>query len=98
MFAIVRNKFKFASRDKRVVKVQHIETNPLAPDTIQEVLSSVSRIIELTQRYLKLSDELCEKMTVYNPNPDLLKEFRQKACKVTLINNKRHLKGCLLFI
>lgn len=80
MFAIVRNKFKFASRDKRVVKVQHIETNPLAPDTIQEVLSSVSRIIELTQRYLKLSDELCEKMTVYNPNPDLLKEFRQKAC------------------
>lgn len=80
MFAIVRNKFKFASRDKRVVKVQHIETNPLAPDTIQEVLSSVSRIIELTQRYLKLSDELCEKMTVYNPNPELLKEFRQKAC------------------
>ncbi len=80
MFAIVRNKFKFSSRDKRVVKVQQIETNPLAPDTIQEVLSAISRIIELTQRYLKLSDGMSEKMTVYNPNPQVLRDFRARAC------------------
>ncbi|HAH61241.1 MAG TPA: DUF4954 domain-containing protein [Treponema sp.] len=48
MFAIVRNKYKFQSRDKRAVKVQHIETDPLAPDTMQEIMSSLDRIINLT--------------------------------------------------
>ena len=35
MFAITRNKNKFIKRDKRVKKVQVIETDPLAPDTMQ---------------------------------------------------------------
>lgn len=61
MFAIVRNKYKFVSRDKRVIKVQHIETNPLAPDTMQEIEASVVRIIELTGRYLKLPYETAAK-------------------------------------
>ncbi|MBQ3686547.1 MAG: DUF4954 family protein, partial [Treponema sp.] len=78
MFAIVRNKFKFASRDKRVVKVQHIETNPLAPDSIQEVEAAVKRIIELTERYLKLPAESLAEMTVDNPRPEYLFEMRQK--------------------
>lgn len=52
MYAIARNKSKFTKRDKRVVKIQHIETDPLAPDSIQEVLSSLERIIELTADYL----------------------------------------------
>ncbi|MCR5723834.1 MAG: DUF4954 family protein [Treponema sp.] len=52
MYAVTRNKFKFQKRDKRKVKVQHIETDPLAPDTIQEVITAVDRIIELTGRYL----------------------------------------------
>ncbi len=57
MFAIARNNSKFKSRDKRVVKKQHIETNPLAPDSIQEVLFALDRIIELTGRWLKSNDE-----------------------------------------
>ncbi|WP_191018039.1 DUF4954 family protein [Treponema zioleckii] len=52
MYAIARNNAKFQSRDKRVIKRQHIETNPLAPDSIQEVVQAVERIIELTARYL----------------------------------------------
>ncbi|MCK9170077.1 MAG: DUF4954 family protein [Treponema sp.] len=48
MFAIVRNRYKFQSRDMRVIKVQHIETDPLAPDTMQEIMSSLDRIINLT--------------------------------------------------
>ncbi len=52
MYAVTRNKNKFLRRDKRVVKVQHIETDPLAPDTMQEVMSSLDRLIELTGRYL----------------------------------------------
>ncbi|MGI5174139.1 DUF4954 family protein [Treponema sp. OMZ 840] len=55
MYAIMRSSIKFKERDKRVVKVQHIETDPLAPDTMQEVLAALDRIIELTGRTLKLA-------------------------------------------
>ncbi len=79
MFAIVRNRYKFSSRDKRVVKVQHIETNPLAPDTMQEVEAAIKRLIELTERYLKLPAEALKEMTVQNPRPEYLFEMRQKA-------------------
>ncbi len=53
MYAMARNKTKFLKRDKRVVKVQHIETAPFAPDTMQEILIALDRIIELTGRHLK---------------------------------------------
>ncbi|MBR6080226.1 MAG: DUF4954 family protein [Treponema sp.] len=78
MFAIVRNKYKFKARDKRVVKVQHIETDPLAPDTIQEVVTSLDRLIELTSRYLKMGDAAIKKATEYNPAPALLEDFRKR--------------------
>ena len=57
MFAMARNNSKFKKRDKRVIKEQHIETDPFAPDTIQEVLFGINRIIELTGRWLKSNDE-----------------------------------------
>lgn len=53
MFAIVRNKFKFAARDKRVKKIQHIECDPLAPDTMQQILPALDRLIELTKNHLQ---------------------------------------------
>ncbi len=56
MFAITRNKNKFLKRDKRVKKVQMIETDPLAPDTMQEVMSALDRLIGLTVVYLKSID------------------------------------------
>ncbi len=52
MYAIARNNYKFLKRDKRKVKVQHIEVNPLAPDSIQEVCSALTRIINLTKEQL----------------------------------------------
>ena len=55
MFAITRNKDKFLKRDKRKKKVQMIETDPLAPDTMQEIMSALDRIIGLTVGYLKSS-------------------------------------------
>lgn len=58
MFAIARNNSKFIKRDKRVVKVQHIETNPLAPDTMQEIVFALDRIIELSSVYLSSVHEL----------------------------------------
>ena len=52
MYAVARNKAKFEKRDKRIVKIQNIETDPLAPDTIQEIEYALRRIIELTADYL----------------------------------------------
>ena len=63
MFAIVRNKYKFLLRDKRVNKIQHIETNPLAPDTVQEIMLAMDRLAELTGRYLKSEVEEMKKNT-----------------------------------
>ncbi len=58
MFAIARNNAKFRARDKRAVKDVYIETNPLAPDTVQEIMHALNRIIVLTARYLKNTDPL----------------------------------------
>lgn len=56
MFAIVRNKYKFKSRDKRFEKIQNIEMDPFAPDTMQEVVSAVDRIVNLTAMELQSLD------------------------------------------
>ncbi len=75
MFAIARNNSKFKKRDKRVVKIQHIETDPLAPDTIQEVLGALERIIELTGRTLELESYQKAKDYLHqNPSQDLVLE------------------------
>ena len=52
MYAVARNKAKFEKRDKRKIKVQNIETDPFAPDTIQEIELALRRLIELTGEYL----------------------------------------------
>lgn len=58
MYSVARNKSKFQKRDRRAVKVQHIEVNPLAPDTMQEVEVALRRIIDLTAGYLlSINDE-----------------------------------------
>ena len=82
MYAVARNKAKFEKRDKRKVKIQHIETDPLAPDTIQEVEHALRKLCELTAKYLiseknpaalsaKTKDELYQVAKDYlHQNPD----------------------------
>lgn len=40
MYGLVRNAIKPKERDKRVTKVQNIESDPLAPDTIEQIISA----------------------------------------------------------
>ena len=40
MYALARNAWKFQHRDKRKRIVQKIETDPLAPDTVEEILKA----------------------------------------------------------
>ena len=44
LYALARNSGKFAARDRRVVKEQHIECDYLAPDTAEEMLAAVARL------------------------------------------------------
>ncbi len=45
MYAIARNDWKFAKRDKRAVKEQNIEMNVLAPDTVEEMFSAIDLLL-----------------------------------------------------
>ena len=76
MFAITRNKNKFLKRDKRVKKIQVIETDPLAPDTMQEVMVALDRIIGLTVGYLKgINSEYMEGKTSSEEQYQAAKDF-----------------------
>jgi hypothetical protein len=44
LYALERNSWKAVDRDKRVIKVQHIETDYLAPDTAEEIITALSRM------------------------------------------------------
>ncbi|MGD0037860.1 MAG: DUF4954 family protein [Bacteroidota bacterium] len=46
MYALARNTWKFQNRDKRKNKVQNIEFDSLAPDTIEEIFNAC-RLLEL---------------------------------------------------
>lgn len=46
MYALARNTWKFNERDKRVSKVQNIEFDSLAPDTIEEIFNA-RRLLEV---------------------------------------------------
>ncbi|MEE9119155.1 MAG: DUF4954 family protein, partial [Calditrichia bacterium] len=46
MYALIRNMWKSQDRDKRVNKVQNIEFNSLAPDTIEEIFNA-RRLLEI---------------------------------------------------
>ena len=46
MYALARNSWKFVDRDKRKKKIQNIEFDPLAPDTVEEILTA-RRLLEI---------------------------------------------------
>src|SRR5579863_2611672 len=44
MYALARNAWKYGDRDKRLEKVQQLEYDYLAPDSIQELASAIERL------------------------------------------------------
>lgn len=48
MYALQRNVAKYESRDNRVEKIQHIEYDYLAPDTVNELFEAVELLEEIT--------------------------------------------------
>jgi hypothetical protein len=48
MYALERNGWKYADRDKRKQKIQHLEYNYLAPDSINDMVEAIQLFEELT--------------------------------------------------
>ncbi len=46
MYALARNAWKYIDRDRRIEKIQHLEYNYLAPDSINEIFDAL-RLMEL---------------------------------------------------
>jgi hypothetical protein len=44
LYALERNSWKATTRDRRKIKKQHIETDYLAPDTVEEIITALSQI------------------------------------------------------
>ncbi|MEO8412249.1 MAG: DUF4954 family protein [Ginsengibacter sp.] len=47
MYALARNTWKYANRDRRTEKTQHIECDYLAPDTINEIFDAIDFLSRL---------------------------------------------------
>ncbi|MBI3883166.1 MAG: DUF4954 family protein, partial [Sphingobacteriales bacterium] len=47
MYALARNTWKYVDRDRRTEKIQHIEYDYLAPDTVNELFNSLKLLEEL---------------------------------------------------
>ncbi len=61
MYALARNSWKFGSRDKRLLKIQHIEFDPLAPDTVEEIIGSLALLGDGSASVVELPPGVMEK-------------------------------------
>lgn len=64
LYALARNSWKYVDRDKRDNKIQNIEFNYLAPDTINEIIQSLEMFERFTgMAYVKGADNPIETTT-----------------------------------
>ena len=56
MYALARNAWKFQARDRRACKTQHIEFEPLAPDTAEEICTALALLTRWTAKAM-LADQ-----------------------------------------
>jgi hypothetical protein len=67
LYALERNSWKARARDQRAIKVQHIETDYLAPDTAEEIIAALS----LLEGWLGEAGFSPGDMTGVNEAPDI---------------------------
>jgi len=59
MYALVRNSWKFVDRDQRINKIQNIEFDYLAPDTVEEIFKA-RRLLEIWTAQASLKSKIIE--------------------------------------
>ncbi len=79
MYAIARNTSKYQSRDKRKRKVQNIEFETLAPDTVEEIIEG-RKLLEVwvAKAYLRKKGE----------NPEKYEYYDLRDCGKNLLDNE----------
>ena len=81
MYALERNAWKYKDRDKRTEKIQLIEYNYLAPDTINEIFDAVSFLENLTPEKndtaLATGLENTNRLTTIIKVPQSIKVFKE---------------------
>jgi NDP-sugar pyrophosphorylase family protein len=76
IYAMARNSWKFRKRDSRVVKIQNIEVEYLAPDTVSEIISAMNRL-QLLRGRADLGDSASEAECVSRGKALLEKEAEE---------------------
>ena len=75
MYALARNAWKYVDRDKRIERIQHIEYDFLAPDTINEIMASLTLLEELAGKaWAKQNKESLSKDECIAKGKELLTE------------------------
>lgn len=81
MYAIARNEWKYIARDRRTEKIQFIEYNFLAPDTINELFDSVKLLEKLKPDNLGTAEikgwENTNRKTVLHKVPNAILIFKE---------------------
>ena len=90
MYALARNTWKYRTRDKRITKVQNIEFDTFAPDTMQEVINA-RRLLELwtAKAYLEATaatqDALNNEAQLIETGRSLLRGDRKVVDSLTIL-------------
>jgi hypothetical protein len=81
MYALARNSWKFENRDRRTEKIQYIENNYLAPDTINELFDALEMLTRLKPdekgNYYATGFENSQRQTEIVKVPQVIELFKE---------------------
>ena len=88
LYALSRNSWKYYDRDKRTEKIQHIEYDYLAPDTINEMFASMELMENLTGKAYSKSGAAGNPFTNHqNAGKQLLKSGHKIVNELEIISD-----------
>ncbi len=101
MYALSRNSWKYVDRDHRIEKIQHIEYDFLAPDSINELITSIRLFQEFTgiayykaigkllpdseAEIIQMGKELLDEKNTVVDDLEILANFENSGRKVVLL-------------
>lgn len=99
MYALARNEYKYASRDNRTEKIQHIEYDFLAPDSINEIFDALAIIKKATgkaymlksrkrltdQQFVETGEKLLDEKNPLVDKLEILAEGFENSARKTIL-------------
>ncbi|MFK7789820.1 MAG: DUF4954 family protein, partial [Phycisphaeraceae bacterium] len=89
MYALARNSAKYAKRDARKRKTQHVEFDALAPDTVEEIIAGLDSLAQHTGRAL-LQQAGSDELATTTGHNALKNNDARLADTVVTIDNAEH--------